>query len=147
MLLSRSQVVREACVSIAFMSQQLQQKMDHFAEAVLNPLIILIPNSAKVKQYFLIINSLICFHPIYLHLFDYTDYGNFWDSSDPLYYCPHSQRPPYSHFNNPYDFEIERHPACHVRISRPTAPHLAHSHFGEARSLDPECCGKRNKGR
>ena len=40
--------MREACVSIAFMSQQLQNRLDHFAEALLNPLIILIPNSAKV---------------------------------------------------------------------------------------------------
>lgn len=45
----RSQVVREACVSIAYMSQQLQNRLDHFAEALLNPLIILIPNSAKVN--------------------------------------------------------------------------------------------------
>lgn len=44
----RSQVVREACVSIAYMSQQLQNKLDHFAEALLNPLILLIPNSAKI---------------------------------------------------------------------------------------------------
>lgn len=41
-------MVREACVSIAYMSQQLQNRLDHFAEALLNPLIILIPNSAKV---------------------------------------------------------------------------------------------------
>ena len=41
-------MVREACVSIAYMSQQLGAKMDHFAEALLNQLIILIPNSAKV---------------------------------------------------------------------------------------------------
>lgn len=46
----RSQVVREACVTIAYMSQQLQHKMDHFAEALLNNLVVLIPNSAKVDN-------------------------------------------------------------------------------------------------
>lgn len=44
----RSQVVREACLTISFMSQQYQNKMDHFAEALFNPLINLIPNSAKI---------------------------------------------------------------------------------------------------
>ncbi|XP_012939187.1 CLIP-associating protein 1-A, partial [Aplysia californica] len=44
----RSQVVREGCITIAYMSQQLGTKFDHFAEAVLPSLINLIPNSAKV---------------------------------------------------------------------------------------------------
>ncbi|XP_049844467.1 CLIP-associating protein 1-A isoform X1 [Schistocerca gregaria] len=44
----RSQVVREACCTIAFMSQQLGSKFDHFAEIILGNLINLIPNSAKV---------------------------------------------------------------------------------------------------
>lgn len=44
----RSQVVREACCTIAFMSQQLGSKFDHFAEIILVSLINLIPNSAKV---------------------------------------------------------------------------------------------------
>ena len=46
---NRSQVVREACLTISFMSQQYQNKMDHFAEAVFYPLINLIPSSAKVS--------------------------------------------------------------------------------------------------
>ncbi|BFZ22654.1 hypothetical protein BsWGS_25692 [Bradybaena similaris] len=44
----RSQVVREGCVTIAYLSQQLGTKFDHFAESVLPSLINLIPNSAKV---------------------------------------------------------------------------------------------------
>ncbi|XP_066957563.1 CLIP-associating protein 1-B isoform X47 [Macrobrachium rosenbergii] len=44
----RSQVVREACVTIAYMSQELHHKVDHLCETVLPNLINLIPNSAKV---------------------------------------------------------------------------------------------------
>ncbi|XP_059478999.1 CLIP-associating protein 1-A isoform X3 [Neocloeon triangulifer] len=44
----RSQVVREACITIAFLSQTLHNKLDHFAESVLPNLINLIPNSTKV---------------------------------------------------------------------------------------------------
>ncbi|XP_064471779.1 CLIP-associating protein 1-like isoform X2 [Ornithodoros turicata] len=46
----RSQVVREACITIAYLSQQLGQKLDHFAEAVLPSLINLIPSSAKIMS-------------------------------------------------------------------------------------------------
>ncbi|PNF29242.1 CLIP-associating protein 2 [Cryptotermes secundus] len=44
----RSQVVREACYTIAYLSEQLGHKCDHFAEHLLNSLINLIQNSAKV---------------------------------------------------------------------------------------------------
>ncbi|XP_064594427.1 CLIP-associating protein 1-like isoform X2 [Liolophura sinensis] len=44
----RSQVVREACISISYLAQQLGNKFDHFAETILPSLINLIPNSAKV---------------------------------------------------------------------------------------------------
>jgi len=44
----RSQVVREACITIAFMSQQLKHKVDRFVEFMLPGLINLIQNSAKV---------------------------------------------------------------------------------------------------
>lgn len=44
----RSMVVREACITIAYMAKSLEQKFDHFAEAVLNSLINLIQNSKKV---------------------------------------------------------------------------------------------------
>ncbi|XP_075548307.1 CLIP-associating protein isoform X2 [Dermacentor variabilis] len=46
----RSQVVREACITIAYLSQQLGHKLDHFSEAVLPALINLIPNSAKIMS-------------------------------------------------------------------------------------------------
>ncbi|XP_055860577.1 CLIP-associating protein 1-like isoform X8 [Biomphalaria glabrata] len=46
----RSQVVREGCVTIAYLSQQLGTKFDHFAESVLPSLMNLIPNSAKVMS-------------------------------------------------------------------------------------------------
>ncbi|BFZ06493.1 hypothetical protein BsWGS_09532 [Bradybaena similaris] len=46
----RSQVVREGCVTIAYLSQQLGTKFDHFAESMLPSLINLIPNSAKVMS-------------------------------------------------------------------------------------------------
>ncbi|KDR12058.1 CLIP-associating protein 1 [Zootermopsis nevadensis] len=44
----RSQVVREACYTIAFLSEQLGPRCDHFAEDLLNSLISLIQNSAKI---------------------------------------------------------------------------------------------------
>ncbi|XP_014258947.1 CLIP-associating protein 1-A isoform X3 [Cimex lectularius] len=44
----RSQVVREACVTIAFMSQELGNRFDIFADSMLPVLINLIQNSAKV---------------------------------------------------------------------------------------------------
>ncbi|XP_069703536.1 CLIP-associating protein 1 isoform X4 [Periplaneta americana] len=44
----RSQVVREACYTIAYLSEQLGHKCDHFAENLLPSLINLIQNSAKV---------------------------------------------------------------------------------------------------
>ncbi|XP_054708100.1 CLIP-associating protein 1-like [Uloborus diversus] len=46
----RSQVVREAAITIAYLSQQLGPKLDHFAEALLPSLINLIPNSAKIMS-------------------------------------------------------------------------------------------------
>lgn len=44
----RSQVVRETCITIAFLSCRLQQKFSRMAEMVLPSLIKLIPNSAKI---------------------------------------------------------------------------------------------------
>lgn len=44
----RSQVVRETCITIAFLSQRLGIKFNHFAESIFSNLIDLIPNSAKV---------------------------------------------------------------------------------------------------
>ncbi len=46
----RSTVVREACVTIAFLSKSLGNKFDRFAEAMLFSLIHLIQNSAKVTS-------------------------------------------------------------------------------------------------
>uniref|UniRef100_A0A1Y1LZC0 TOG domain-containing protein n=1 Tax=Photinus pyralis TaxID=7054 RepID=A0A1Y1LZC0_PHOPY len=44
----RSQVVREACITIAYLSQVIGNKFDHCSECLLNGLINLIQNSAKV---------------------------------------------------------------------------------------------------
>ncbi|XP_076047968.1 CLIP-associating protein isoform X10 [Oratosquilla oratoria] len=44
----RSQVVREACITVAYMSQELHHKVDHLCETVLPNLINLIQNTAKV---------------------------------------------------------------------------------------------------
>ncbi|XP_076390266.1 CLIP-associating protein isoform X12 [Megachile rotundata] len=44
----RSQVVREACITLAFLSQELKNKFASFGEAVLLTLMNLIQNSAKV---------------------------------------------------------------------------------------------------
>lgn len=44
----RSQVVRETCITVAFLSQRLGIKFNHFAESIFSNLIDLIPNSAKV---------------------------------------------------------------------------------------------------
>ena len=49
-LFYRSQVVREACITIAYMSQVLRQKVDRFLEALMQNIINLIPNSAKVMS-------------------------------------------------------------------------------------------------
>ncbi|XP_071744944.1 CLIP-associating protein 1-B isoform X15 [Lepeophtheirus salmonis] len=46
----RSQVVREACITIAYMTQQLNHKVDRFIEALLQYIINLISNSAKVMS-------------------------------------------------------------------------------------------------
>lgn len=40
--------MREACITIAFLSQTMRNKLDHFAESVLPHLINLIPSSTKV---------------------------------------------------------------------------------------------------
>lgn len=45
----RSQVVREACITLAYLSQQLKNKFASFGEAVLLTLMNLIQNSAKVR--------------------------------------------------------------------------------------------------
>jgi len=42
------QVVREACITVAYVSQQLRQRADKFLETLLQPIINLIPNSARV---------------------------------------------------------------------------------------------------
>lgn len=44
----RSQVIREACITIAYMSKILRNKLDHFCAYILQELINLIQNSAKV---------------------------------------------------------------------------------------------------
>jgi CLIP-associating protein 1/2 len=44
----RSQVVRETCITIAFLSCRIQQKFSRMAEMLLPSLIKLIPNSAKI---------------------------------------------------------------------------------------------------
>lgn len=41
-------MVREACITVAYMSQELHHKVDHFCEMVLPTLVNLIPNTAKV---------------------------------------------------------------------------------------------------
>lgn len=46
----RSQVVRETCITIAFLSCRLQQKFSRMAEILLPSLIKLIPNSAKIMS-------------------------------------------------------------------------------------------------
>merc|ERR550532_2806089 len=46
----RSQVVREACITVAYMSQVLRLKVDRFLEALMQNLINLIPNSAKIMS-------------------------------------------------------------------------------------------------
>ncbi len=44
----RSQVVREACITVAYLSQLMGQKSERFLETLLQPIINLIPNSARV---------------------------------------------------------------------------------------------------
>lgn len=47
----RSTVVREACITLAYLSLQLKNKFASFGETVLPTLINLIQNSAKVNFY------------------------------------------------------------------------------------------------
>lgn len=56
----RSQVVREACITTAYLSQVLGIKFDHCAECLLNGVINLIQNSAKVRIYTFNISILLC---------------------------------------------------------------------------------------
>ncbi len=44
----RSQIVREACITLAFMSVRLTNRFERTAEGVLPAMIILIQNSAKI---------------------------------------------------------------------------------------------------
>ena len=46
----RSQVVREACITVAYMSQVFSHKADRFVENLLQSIVNLIPNSAKVRR-------------------------------------------------------------------------------------------------
>ncbi|XP_022102459.1 CLIP-associating protein 1-like isoform X2 [Acanthaster planci] len=46
----RSQVVREACITLAFLSVKLGRQFDHVAETLLPPLFSLLQNSAKVMS-------------------------------------------------------------------------------------------------
>ncbi|KAL7061856.1 hypothetical protein AAHC03_0167 [Spirometra sp. Aus1] len=46
----RSQVVRESCVTVAYLSQELGIRFDHFAEVIMPTLLNLIPNSAKIMS-------------------------------------------------------------------------------------------------
>ncbi|VUZ47783.1 unnamed protein product [Hymenolepis diminuta] len=46
----RSQVVREACITVAYLSQEIGSKFDHFTEVIMQPLLNLIPNSAKIMS-------------------------------------------------------------------------------------------------
>lgn len=59
----RSQVVREACITVAYLSKNLGNKFDRFAEAVLENLLSLIPNSAKVMAS----SGLVCIRYILQH--------------------------------------------------------------------------------
>lgn len=47
----RSQVVREACITIAYLAQTLENRFDKMAEYLLQHLINLIQNSAKVSKF------------------------------------------------------------------------------------------------
>lgn len=44
----RSQVIREACITLAYMSKLLRNKLDHFCAYILQELINLIQNAAKI---------------------------------------------------------------------------------------------------
>ncbi|KAM7539518.1 hypothetical protein Aperf_G00000041059 [Anoplocephala perfoliata] len=46
----RSQVVREASITVAYLSQEIGSKFDHFAEVIMQTLLNLIPNSAKIMS-------------------------------------------------------------------------------------------------
>ncbi|KAL4229385.1 CLIP-associating protein 1 [Mactra antiquata] len=61
----RSQVVREACITIAYYSQRLGSKFDHSAETLLPALIILIPNSAKIMS----TSGIVCIRFIFQYTF------------------------------------------------------------------------------
>ncbi|CAD5124021.1 DgyrCDS12324 [Dimorphilus gyrociliatus] len=46
----RSQVVRETCITLAYLSVKLRSKFDHFTEIILSYLFALIPNAVKVMS-------------------------------------------------------------------------------------------------
>ncbi|KAI1290181.1 CLIP-associating protein 1 [Halotydeus destructor] len=46
----RSKVVREACITVAYLSMKLGNKVERFTEALLPTLFVLIPNSAKIMS-------------------------------------------------------------------------------------------------
>merc|ERR1719350_2579998 len=61
----RSQVVRECCITIAFISQCLRNKVDRFLEFLLPPMINLIQNSAKVMA----TSGIVCLRLIFNNTF------------------------------------------------------------------------------
>lgn len=46
----RSTVVREACITLSYLSSTMENKFDYLAECMVQPLINLIPNSAKIMS-------------------------------------------------------------------------------------------------
>lgn len=130
----RSQVVREACITIAFMSQQLQNKLDHFAEALLNPLIILIPNSAKVTSWYTFLEQ--------LTMMSSSGDGYCWNRVRTLHHSLHSQFAPSSNTGSAHELEIKGYQARHLWVLRPASTHMAGSYSRETRDCDSKCCFK-----
>ncbi|XP_033111967.1 CLIP-associating protein 1-like isoform X12 [Anneissia japonica] len=59
----RSQVVREACITLAFLSSKLGRSFEHAAESVLPTLFLLLQNSAKIMS----TSGLVCINLIIKH--------------------------------------------------------------------------------
>ena len=59
------QVVREACITIAYLSQEFHHKADRLLETLLQPIINLIPNSAKVMS----TSGIVCMRFVIQHTF------------------------------------------------------------------------------
>jgi CLIP-associating protein 1/2 len=122
----RSQVVREACITIAYLAQILGNKFDKTAEVLLLPLINLIQNSAKVKERFWKCDG--------VDVLSCADHVDVRHRHVEVHHPEHPQFPTYPHNREPRShLEKQRHSQELLRVLGLHLEQLALALVGEAR--------------